>query len=137
MHLKRVHGKNYGEYGKGRESKAMEKRKAEEQAGNISKQPKISSMLGVSTTMKHCVGLVVNSGRPFSMFSDKDMKYFINIAKQHSRENVNIYPETVKDAVSAAARAKRDEIREILTGKIISFSLDMATCRHRSFIGKF
>lgn len=123
----------FNEFGKGRE--AQQKRKADEELNvGIPKQPKISSHFEGSSIMKLCVGLVVNRGRPFKLFDDLEMKTLL--AKAQMNEKIEIYPEKVKDAVKAAAEKKRAEVRKLLVGNVLSFSLDMATCRHRSFIGK-
>lgn len=64
------------------------------------------------------------------------MKSLLQRAKKFMGEKNEIYPEKVKQAVEVAAKAKREEIRRLLQGKLLSFTVDMATCRHRSFIGK-
>lgn len=100
------------------------------------KQPKIASYLGKSLIMKLCVGIVVNDGRPFSIFESEDQLALIKLAKLQVGENIEIYPEAVKKALQVEAEDKRKEIRNLITGKLLSLSLDMATCRQRSFFGK-
>lgn len=138
--MKTAHEKDYNQYGNGKaaaQQQLLHKRKADETLPSaIPKQPKISSFFEGSVVMKLCVGLVVNSGRPFSIFKDKDMKSLINLAKKQTNEKIDIYPENVKAAVKAAAEKKRAEIRLVLVRRVVSLSIDMATSRHRSFIGK-
>lgn len=132
-----AHNKIYDDYGKGKQELELQnKRKADEQLVQPpSKQPKISTFFDSSVIMKLCVDLVVESGRPFSIFKDKSMKTFVNLAKLQVRAKVEIHPESVKNVVCETATKKRSEIRQLLEGKVLSFSLDMATCRHKSFIG--
>lgn len=84
--------------------------------------------------MSHCVGLVVNNGRPFTIFKDNEMVSLIQLAKSKVGDMTEIYPEAVKNAVRVEAANKRQEICALLDGKILS--LDMATCRQRSFFGE-
>lgn len=44
-------------------------------------------------------------------------------------------PENIQKAVQKAAEEKRLEIKNLLTGNLISLSMDMATSMQRSFFG--
>lgn len=69
-------------------------------------------------------------------FKDKPIKKLIALAKLQTQENEENYPESVRKAVQDCAEKKRLEVRKVLPGHLLSFVLDMAACRHRSFIGK-
>lgn len=86
--------------------------------------------------MSYCVGLVVENGRPFSIFEDKYQVALIQLAKDKVGETIEIYPEAVKNAVRVDAENTRKEILALLAGRVLSLSLDMATCRQRSFFGE-
>lgn len=134
--MKTKHPKAYEEYGTGKSSVVGSKRKAEQDLlRENAKQPKITSAFKSSIVMGHCVDLAVNHGRPFTLFSDDAMQAILHLTKLQTGAIREIYPRAVKDAVTASAVKHRAEIRELLKGKILSFSLDMATCRARCFIG--
>lgn len=135
--MKTIHGPIYKEYVKGKAAQVQLKRRSDEELGSERhKQPRISAFGRGSTVMNLCVDLVVDSGRPFTIFKDKAMKSIINLARLQASENIEINSERVKNAVHAAAEKKRNEIGELLSKRVLSFSLNMAACRHRSFIGK-
>lgn len=132
--MRLIHQNIFNDHGKGKDLQA--KRKFEGTSQVSTKQLKIAPLFGKSLIMDHCVGLAVNSGRPFSIFKDKDFIALIKLSKLQAGDKTEIYPDAVKRAVQAEAVIKRKEIRNLLTGKVISLSLDMATCRHRSFFGE-
>lgn len=126
------------------EMKKVQKRKAEEvaEAGVEGKQPKIDGIFGVeivhSVLMSCCVDLVTEFGRPFGLFSDKPMVKILHMAQQSSncpKETLN--ESNVRAAVVASAVSQRSYVKSQLKGKFVNISLDMATCMHRSFVGKF
>lgn len=136
--MKTIHAPIYKEYLKDKEAQSTQRKRKSNEELNVGnhKQPKIETFCRGSTVMKLCVDLVVDNGRPFTIFKDKAMKSLIDLARLQASETIQIYPESVKNSVQLAAGKKRQEICELLSKKVLSFSLDMVTCRHRSFIGK-
>lgn len=136
--MKTHHRPIYDDYLKDKKAQVNQlKRKSDdEQSNGNHKRTKIENNCHGSTVMKLCVDLVVNCGRPFSIFKDEAMKSLIDLAKLQTSETIQIHPESVKRAVQHAAGRKRSEIGELLSKKVLSFSLDMVTCRQRTFIGK-
>lgn len=135
--MKSQHKQIFSEHGKGKQGLLLQKRKAGSTSSQAAaKQQKIAPFFGKSLIMSHCVGLVVKNGRPFSIFKDEDMVSLIQLAKKMLGDTTEINPESVRAAVQVEAENKRKEIRTLLAGKVLSLSLDMATCRQRSFFGK-
>lgn len=96
--MKSAHKEVYAEYVEEKENQnqKQQKRKMDEEPFvEVTKQPKTSSFFEGSVVMKHCVGLVVNSGRPFSIFKYKDKKNLIKLGKIQTHETSEIYLENV------------------------------------------
>lgn len=87
--------------------------------------------------MKHCVDLVVLSGRPFKLFSDAPMKAILNIASINAKPGQALNPTNVQSSVVEKAKEMRSETIKMLKGKMLSLMLDMGTCMQRSFLGEF
>lgn len=85
--------------------------------------------------MSLCVDLAVDGGRPFAMFDDDAMKEIINMAKKSQHDLTTISSETVKNSLKSQAAKKRQKLIDLLQNCIVNFSLDFATCQHRSFFG--
>lgn len=86
--------------------------------------------------MQCCVGLATNRGRPFKLFDDPEFKTITTLANNNVKEKITINASTVKEQVHLQANQTREEIKQKLKGKLLSFALDMATCRNRSFFGE-
>lgn len=88
--------------------------------------------------MPLCVGLVTECGRPFALFDDKPMKEILKLGRKSANEENALVSngENVRDAVFEKQEEVKTLVKKSLLNKIVSLSADMATCQHRSFIGK-
>lgn len=131
-HLQSMHKDEFKKYSEEKSYKSLAEGNSE---ASKAKQPKITNFTTGSKLMPLCVQLAVDGGRPFSMFDDDAMKEILNLAKTTARDETNITAESVKNAVRTAAKTKRETLKKMLKNRTVHFSLDFATCQHRSFFG--
>lgn len=106
--------------------------------GSSPKQVKITSYTGLSKILHTAVNLAVHNGVPFSIFDVPDMRVLTTQAKIGiGDESARVVSSSnVKMAIKEIAKEKRDELRQLLKGKVINLTADFATCERRSFLGK-
>lgn len=102
------------------------------------KQMKMTDFFGHSKAMLNAVHLAVNNGVAFSVFDSPDMRQLTNKSKAHDGEQSAkvVSASNVKAAIRDIAEEKREEIKKLLTDKVVNISADFATCQRRSFLGE-
>jgi hypothetical protein len=104
----------------------------------VSSQPKIVDYTKSSPVMEIAVDMVIENAVPFELFGSSAMRQMNKLAKKGCGDNSSrvINPDTVKQALLERAKKKREELIQMLEGKIINLSADFATCWSRSFFGE-
>lgn len=88
-----------------------------------------SKILDLATT------LAVEGARPFSMFDDVAMRAITNFALLGAKEEGSVTGPKVRENLIGRARLQRERVKQVLKGKLLSISADLATCNSMSFFG--
>lgn len=102
------------------------------------KQPTISQCFKASPVLDLAVDMIIENAVSFELFDNLPMKTLCSLAKKGSGDIFSpaIYSENVKKALLERLYQKKDDLKRILEGKVVSLSADFATCWRRSFLGR-
>lgn len=101
-------------------------------------QKRITDFQEIPPVMKLCAEAAIHEGIPFSKFNSKYTMKLVSLAKKGANDNSTktINSENIKDSVHILSKQRRNQLKALMKGKIVSLSADLATCEYRSFLGK-
>lgn len=128
-HYKDKHGAAYKDF-------LSEKKKLEPSASSSSLiQRKITDFKTSSEVSQLCTNLVVEDGIPLHLFRSRNMNRLTDLACIATKDEAKITDEKIRDKIIQNAEDLRGEIQNLVKKRLISFKVDMASCRGREFIG--